>query len=170
MARTRNILMIVFWTLLLMSGAVYMCGDYLEMDMSLLAMSGADSDGSSVLGGSPSGIHYYIQMLIILLTLAVVPLALRLFKFRSVDSALKAQPAKALLKWGTLRLLMLESVLFVNTLLYYIYGFEPAYGYLAVMVLLTLPFVYPTMSRCKAETTAASDTDDNSQRGSEEEI
>ena len=40
----------------------------------------------------------------------------------------------------------------MNTLLYYIYGFEPAFGYLAVMVMLTMPFVFPTMSRCKAET------------------
>jgi hypothetical protein len=32
------------------------------------------------------------------------------------------------------------------------YGFEPAFGYLAVMVMLTMPFVLPTMSRCKSET------------------
>ena len=150
--------MTVFWTWLLMSGAVYVCGEFLDIDMGVLAYK---HDSRS---------NYIVQMMMILLTLAVVPLALRLFKFQSVDSALKARPAQALLRWGALRLMMLESVLLVNTLLYYIYGFEPAYGYLAVMVLLTLPFVYPTMSRCKAETTAASDTDDNLQRGAEEEI
>jgi hypothetical protein len=56
------------------------------------------------------------------------------------------------LKWGGIRILILGLLLVVNTLLYYIYGFEPTYGYLAVMVMLTMPFVLPTMGRCKAET------------------
>lgn len=149
MEKTRNILMMIFWAVLLIAGALYVCGDFLEMDMNLLVMSKT---------------HYYLQMLIILLTLAIVPLALRLFKFKAVESALRAQPAHALLKWGTLRLAMLGSMLILNTLLYYIYGFEPAYGYLAVMIMLTMPFVFPTMSRCKAETAP----DINQQTDSEE--
>ena len=40
----------------------------------------------------------------------------------------------------------------MNTLLYYFYAFEPAYGYLAVIILLSMPFILPTMSRCEAET------------------
>ena len=83
--------MMIFWAVLLIAGALYVCGDFLEMDMNLLVMSKT---------------HYYLQMLIILLTLAIVPLALRLFKFKAVESALRAQPAHALLKWGTLRLSM----------------------------------------------------------------
>ena len=45
-----------------------------------------------------------------------------------------------------------SHLLVSNTLLYYLYGFEAAFGYLAVMVMLTMPFVLPTMNRCKAET------------------
>ena len=65
---------------------------------------------------------------------------------------LMENPSAALLKWGIVRILTLGILLVCNTLLYYMYGFEPAFGYLAVMVMLTMPFVLPTMSRCKAET------------------
>ena len=91
-------------------------------------------------------------MVMILLTLGLVPLALYLFKMKRIQISLIANPSAALQKWGIIRILILGSLLVVNTLLYYMYGFEPAFGYLAVMVMLTMPFVLPTMSRCKAET------------------
>lgn len=140
MKKTRNILMCIYWLMLLVAAAIYLCGDYLEMDMAILA-----SDESRQSG-------YYVQMVMILLTLGFVPLALRLFKFNSIHAALMAHPADALLKWGSIRVLILGLLLVANTLLYYIYGFEPSYGYLAVMVMLTMPFILPTLERCKAET------------------
>lgn len=140
MKKTRNILMIVYWLQLLAAAILYVCGDYLEFDMAVLASK------------EEPPVNYYVQMVMILLTLGLVPLALRLFKFNSIHASLTARPAQALLKWGGVRLLILGLLLFVNTLLYYIYGFEPTYGYLAVMVMLTMPFVLPTMERCKTET------------------
>ena len=95
---------------------------------------------------------YVVQMIMILLTLCLVPLALRLFKFKQIHSSLLSSPDTALLKWGSIRILILGLLLVANTFLYYIYGFEPSFGYLAVMVMLTMPFVLPTMKRCKAET------------------
>ena len=50
------------------------------------------------------------------------------------------------------RLLILEAPMVVNTLLYYIY-MNATYGYLAIILLLCLPFVFPTENRCIAETT-----------------
>ena len=39
----------------------------------------------------------------------------------------------------------------VNTFLYYAFELESTYGYLAVVVLLCMPFIVPTKSRCEAE-------------------
>ncbi|MBQ8712837.1 MAG: hypothetical protein IJ551_08505 [Prevotella sp.] len=55
-------------------------------------------------------------------------------------------------KWGVLRLIMLEVPMLVNTLLYYAYA-NTAFGYMAIIIAITLPFVYPSMNRCMAETT-----------------
>lgn len=85
-------------------------------------------------------------------TLAGVFLALRLFKFRAIHQNLVSQKAPALLKWGLLRLVLLEGQMLCNTYLYYIY-MAPTFGYMAIIQLLCLPFVWPNMERCMAETT-----------------
>ena len=131
--------MIIFWAGFIMAATLYVCGDLVGLDM------GAFADAS------PTTV-YAVSTVMILLTLALVPLALRLTKMRRVRDDLTSRGAQALAKWGTLRLLVLLSLLVVNTFLYYVFGFEPTFGYLAVIVVLTLPFVYPTMDRCLAET------------------
>ena len=49
------------------------------------------------------------------------------------------------------RLLILEVPMVINTLLYYIY-MNTTFGYMGIMLLLCLPFVFPTLNRCLAET------------------
>ena len=88
-------------------------------------------------------------------TLAGVFLALRLFKFRAIHQNLMSQKAPALLKWGLLRLVLLEGQMLCNTYLYYMY-MAPTFGYMAIIQLLCLPFVWPKMERCMAETTEES--------------
>jgi hypothetical protein len=85
-------------------------------------------------------------------TLVAAFLGLRLFKFGKIHAELIARKEPALLKWGMLRLLVLEAPMVVNTYLYYIY-MNPTFGYLAIILLLCLPFVFPSQSRCIAETT-----------------
>ena len=87
-----------------------------------------------------------------LVTLGCAFLALRLFKFEKVKNDLVSYKETALKKWGTIRLALLGTPLLVNTLLYYMY-MKPTFGYLAIILVLCLPFVCPTMSRCVAETT-----------------
>ena len=86
-----------------------------------------------------------------LTSLAAAFLGLRLFKFHKVHDELVCLNEPAMLKWGLLRLLILEVPMVVNTYLYYIY-MNPTFGYLAIILLLTLPFVLPTESRCIDET------------------
>ena len=78
-------------------------------------------------------------------------LGLRLFKFQTVHKDLVAREERAMWKWGMARLLILQAPMVVDTLLYYIY-MNATFGYLAIILLLCLPFVFPTESRCLAET------------------
>ena len=78
-------------------------------------------------------------------------IGLRLFKFHMIHDELVCLKESAMLKWGMLRLLILEVPMVVNTYLYYMY-MNATFGYLAIILLLTLPFVMPTESRCIDET------------------
>lgn len=98
------------------------------------------------------GVSYVVLLLIELMTLAVVPLALYLFKMKSVRKQLDNDKEKGLLLFGCLRLSILGIMLIVNTVLYYLSGLNTSYGYLALLLLLVFPFVYPSRARCEAET------------------
>ena len=140
MKRTRNILMLLFAAILALAAAIYICGDFLQVDMVVFDQATRQQ-------------QFISSTVMILLTVGLLPLALRLFRFSRVNAQLMQQGAPALLRWGSLRLVILGALLVVNTFLYYAFGFESAYGYLAVITLLCMPFVVPTMSRCQAEVT-----------------
>ncbi|MBP5338540.1 MAG: hypothetical protein J6Z14_04450 [Prevotella sp.] len=139
MKETRNILAALFALICAIALALYIGGEFMDMDIAVLS----DVD---------DGTRFVLQTVAILLSLAVVPLSLKLFSIQKVRDDLLERKAAALKKWGTLRLLMLGTVLVGNTLLYYLLAYEPAFGYLAIITALALPFVMPTMRRCLAET------------------
>lgn len=88
-----------------------------------------------------------------IVSLGAAFLGLRLFKFEVVSKNLVERKEKAMWKWGMIRLLILEAPMVINTLLYYLF-MNTTFGYLAIILLLCLPFVYPSLNRCLAETTA----------------
>lgn len=96
--------------------------------------------------------EFLLTTLMELVTLGGIFLALRLFKFKKVHQILCSRKAPALMKLGMLRLSLLLIPMQVNTLLYYLY-MNPTFGYMAIILLLCLPFVYPSMNRCLDETT-----------------
>ncbi|MBR2291103.1 MAG: hypothetical protein IJ868_02170 [Prevotella sp.] len=96
--------------------------------------------------------EFFVTTILELGTLGGAFLGLRLFKFKNVHQELVTKKAPALLKFGVIRLLILELLMLLDTLFYYIY-MNPTFGYLAIILLLCLPFVYPSMNRCIAETT-----------------
>lgn len=104
-----------------------------------------------MLAGRGSSGEFMAVTVMELLTLCVIPLALRLFRFRRVAEALVS--AEALLRWGLARMLMLCVPMVVNTLLYYVY-MNVAFGYMGIILLLCLAFVCPTKSRCESEVKA----------------
>lgn len=98
-------------------------------------------------------IRFTIKSVFILLTLATIPFSLRLFKFKGIARDLHTRKAPALLKWGLIRMLMVGDLLVFNILFYYMLEEEPTHGWLAVILLLILPFIVPTKGRCEAEVT-----------------
>ena len=97
--------------------------------------------------------EFLLTFLMELMTLGCAFLALRLFKFEKIHQELITGKAVALRKWGVIRLVILLFPLWADTLLYYIY-MNTTFGYLGIILALCLPFVYPSMSRCEAETEA----------------
>ena len=97
--------------------------------------------------------EFLLTFLMELMTLGCAFLARRLFKFEKIHQELITGKAVALRKWGVIRLVMLLFPLWADTLLYYIY-MNTTFGYLGIILALCLPFVYPSMSRCEAETEA----------------
>lgn len=96
--------------------------------------------------------EFVLLCLMELLTICVIPLALRLFRFRRVAQRLTTP--KALLHWAGFRLYLLCVPMVVNLLLYYLY-FNVAFGYMGIILLLCLFFVVPTRARCESELHAA---------------
>jgi len=86
-----------------------------------------------------------------LLSLVAIFTALRMFKKPAIRRDLKARKEQALARWGLLRICILGIPLQANVLLYYLF-MNTTYGYLALIFVLCLPFVYPTLNRCLTET------------------
>lgn len=86
-----------------------------------------------------------------IISLGAAFLGLRLFKFKPIHDDLVSRHEPAMWKWGMSRLLILEMPMVIDTLLYYIY-MNTTFGYLGIMLLLCLPFVFPSLNRCLDET------------------
>ena len=94
--------------------------------------------------------EFLLTALMELITLGGIFLALRLFKFSKVHTDLITMKEHALKKWGTLRLVLIMVPMVANTLFYYLF-MNTTFGYMAIIQLLCLPFVFPTMNRCVSE-------------------
>ena len=136
MKQTQRLLMILFITSIV-----------LPLAMVVLFETGIIATG--IMAGETQS-EFLLTSTMELVTLAFAFLSLRLFKFGRIHADLVNRQEKALLKWGYLRLLLIQAPLVINTLLYYLY-MNPTFGYLAIILALCLPFVYPSMDRCLAE-------------------
>jgi hypothetical protein len=105
---------------------------------------------SGIMAGADSQVEFAILTVMELLTIGCIPLALRLLKFKKIEADLQERHEEALLKWGVLRLSMLEVPLILNTICYYLF-LNTSFGYMAIIVMLTMPFVCPTKARCDGE-------------------
>lgn len=95
---------------------------------------------------SNSVVEYVVDMVAVCLTIAVVPLALRLMYCQSVRRQLPEKYAR----WAWTRLLLLQSVCAIDAVCYGLFD-KASYFYLAIISLLAMVFVYPSRQRCEAE-------------------
>lgn len=137
MKKTKNILTILFWTLLLTSVIIAVIFETGIMESGYLATQESNTE-------------FILTIIIELLTLAVIPLSLKLFRFKSVKQSLIAGRETALVKWGTIRISMLLLLLLLNVILYYQF-MNTSFAYMALIVIICLPFIYPSMDRCLIE-------------------
>ncbi len=101
-----------------------------------------------------SQISVVLQFSMQLVTLAVIPLALFLFKIRYVAASLRADEShvcRQLLFWGTIRMLLLCIPMTLNMYFYYAFGDIVGFYYLSIILALSLVFVFPSKGRCERE-------------------
>lgn len=94
--------------------------------------------------------EYYVAIAMELVTICLIPISLRLFKFRKVKSSIKEKSFDGLIYWGSCRMYMLVVPMMLNTLLYYLF-MNVAFGYMGIIGLLCMVFIYPSKARCKSE-------------------
>lgn len=88
-----------------------------------------------------------------LLTVCLIPFSLYLFRVKSVRQNLLAAPAQSMLTWGFVRMAMLAFLLVVNVVCYYLY-MNASFGYMAIIAAISMLFIYPSIGRCKEETSS----------------
>ncbi len=102
-----------------------------------------------------SQLVFLLQVVMEVASIVVIPVALKMFALKVVRRRLVAGKGTALLRWGTVRINLLCLPMLVDTYLYY-QTMWPGFGYLGIILLLCLCFVYPSLSRCEQETTELS--------------
>ena len=94
--------------------------------------------------------EFTFKVIMEILTICLIPLALRMFKFKLIKDGIKRNGKRSLLLWSSVRLSFLCLPMVFNTWLYYQF-MSPAFGYMAIIGFLSLFFVYPSVKRCKEE-------------------
>lgn len=131
---SQRILLINFWVLLL--AAILMV---LLYETEMLA------PGTLLFS---SDFVFLMQVIMEFLTIAVIPLALKLFAFKAVKRKLVNGKGSALLPWGTVRINMLCLPMLVNTFMYY-QTMSPAFGYMAIILsCVSFSYIHPWRDVC----------------------
>ena len=96
--------------------------------------------------------EFLTEMVMIMLTICVIPFALRLFKYKSVQNIIRRDPQQGYFRMALLRMLMLIVPMLANVICYYLFV-NVRFFYLAVILAISLVFITPTKARQEAETT-----------------
>lgn len=99
---------------------------------------------------SATGAEYFVRMIMEISALVCIPLALRLFRFDVVRRSLYAGGNRALRTWGVPRILMLGLPMVASMVFYYLFEID-TYGYISLIFIISMVFVYPGKERCESE-------------------
>ena len=94
----------------------------------------------------------YVQMIMQLSTLALIPTALYLFRIPYINKNITSPNSwKGFLRWSSVRLCLLCIPAIFNILFYYLYGEAIGFFYLALILTISIFFIFPTNHRCNEE-------------------
>lgn len=94
--------------------------------------------------------EFIVMTLMQLVTVCAIPLALRLLKFSVVRQYVTSHGEQGLQKMSVLRMLLLFVPMLLNSVFYYEFV-KAGFGYLAIILAISLVFIVPTQSRCASE-------------------
>ena len=119
---------IIFWAVLALMLAAVILVENNEQLSGFLGMTGAD--------------EFKLLSVMEMLTLMSIFLMLRLFKFERIARQIEESPQRALPLWTSVRVAVMLVMIAANGLLYY-GTMNTTFGYLAIIMMVSLPFVYP---------------------------
>lgn len=130
-------LQLIFWIPIVLSAIIIILGELDIIPNGILA--------------NDKQVEFVIMSMMEILTIIAIPVALKLFKFKAIANKLASDTFLHFERWGIVRLCLLNVPMVINLVCYYLFV-GAGFGYLAIILFLSLFFVYPSLSRCYNET------------------
>lgn len=130
-------LQLIFWIPIALSAIIIVLGELDIIPNGILA--------------NDKQVEFVIMSMMEILTIIAIPVALKLFKFKAIANKLASDTLHHFERWGIVRLCLLNVPMVINLVCYYLFV-GAGFGYLAIILFLSLFFVYPSLSRCYNET------------------
>lgn len=130
-------LQLIFWIPIVLSAIIIVSGELDIIPNGILA--------------NDKQVEFVIMSMMEILTIIAIPVALKLFKFKAIANKLASDTLLHFERWGIVRLCLLNVPMVINLVCYYFFV-GAGFGYLAIILFLSLFFVYPSLSRCYNET------------------
>ena len=130
-------LQLIFWIPIVLSAIIIVSGELDIIPNGILA--------------NDKQVEFVIMSMMEILTIIAIPVALKLFKFKAIANKLASDTLLHVERWGIVRLCLLNVPMVINLVCYYLFV-GAGFGYLAIILFLSLFFVYPSLSRCYNET------------------
>lgn len=130
-------LQLIFWIPIVLSAIIIVSGELGIIPNGILA--------------NDKQVEFVIMSMMEILTIIAIPVALKLFKFKAIANKLASDTLLHFERWGIVRLCLLNVPMVINLVCYYLFV-GAGFGYLAIILFLSLFFVYPSLSRCYNET------------------
>ena len=130
-------LQLIFWIPIALSAIIIVSGELDIIPNGILA--------------NDKQVEFVIMSMMEILTIIAIPVALKLFKFKAIANKLASDTLLHFERWGIVRLCLLNVPMVINLVCYYLFV-GAGFGYHAIILFLSLFFVYPSLSRCYNET------------------
>lgn len=97
-----------------------------------------------------ANVEFLVIMIMELLTICVIPIALRMFRFSIIRNYIEENGLTGHFRMASARMMLLAVPLLLNVLFYYLF-MKVMFAYLAIILAISLIFIIPTVARCELE-------------------